>query len=69
MLFYVYDKQYSLNTFDIQKIAFDKLKNTKRHFSRGVGGIGGSGVQSKNQKIFGERHFRLKRVDFFDALN
>ena len=34
-----------------------------------MGGIGGSGVQSENPKIFGERHSRQESGDFVDTLN
>ena len=37
----------------------------KGDFQEGVGGIGGSGVQSENQEIFGERHFRPRACRLF----
>ena len=40
----------------------------KGGFQGDVGGIGGSGVQSENLKIFGERHSRQESGDFVGSL-
>ena len=53
--------------------AAEKLLISENRFIGGfqghVGGIGGSGVQSENQNIFGERHSRQESVDFIDTLS
>ena len=52
--------------------AAEKLLISENRFNSGfqeyVGGIDGSGVQSENLKIFGERHSRQEGVDFIDTL-
>ena len=52
--------------------ASEKLLISENRYLSGfqghVGGIGGSGVQSENHFIFGDRHSRQKSVDFIDTL-